>query len=307
MGRGSALKGLLLRIGRHLFELDRTRETMNALDAELDAALRGVEAGFHVRLISTFEPQLVWAPADTPAEEWLAASNPDFDQFPVRDGDATVGLLLRGSPDESKMVREAMLPLRDGMIVSADTPITDVIPALKENHCRLVLRGGRINGLVTQSDLLKLPVRMLLFGLITHLEICLRALVRRRSSWPDWLERLPTDRRRRRVREAYEASRAERLDPDPLEFTNLSDVVSLLSTDLGLDSSFEADMRDITRFRNDIAHAHTYVRSSADVQRLVTQFTSIRCWIQRVSEITGSARQGPEGAAGVTRAVTPGT
>ena len=171
---------------------------LTPLDIELSSALTAIEAGFHVRLIATFEPDLVWAPADAVASEWLADNYPEFDQFPVRDGEAVIGLLVReGGLHATKSVRSIMQPLRDGMIVSADMPITELIPSLCDSSCRLVLRGGRINGLVTQSDLLKLPVRMLLFGLASHLEMCLRAVVRARCPWPMWLrESLPTVGRR---------------------------------------------------------------------------------------------------------------
>src|SRR5205807_6667849 len=123
------------------------------------------------------EPDLVCAPAEADATAWLSDSNPDFDQFPVKQGDATVGILLREGDHTMKIVRDAMQPLCEGLIVSADMPIADLIPQLRESHYRLVLRGGRIDGLVTQSDLLKLPVRLVVFALITHLEQVMADLI----------------------------------------------------------------------------------------------------------------------------------
>jgi hypothetical protein len=101
---------------------------MGKLDSELETALNAMEASFHVRLIGTFAPDLVCAPAEAEAAPWLAQNNPDFDQFPVSQGDATVGVLLRQGNHDNKTVREAMHPLRDGMIVSAHMPIADLIP-----------------------------------------------------------------------------------------------------------------------------------------------------------------------------------
>jgi hypothetical protein len=54
---------------------------MGRLDAELDADLKAMELSFHVRLIGTFPPDLICAPADTDAASWLASNNQDFDQF----------------------------------------------------------------------------------------------------------------------------------------------------------------------------------------------------------------------------------
>jgi hypothetical protein len=261
------------------------------LDRDLHATLSGMEQGFQVRLIATFDPDVVSAPPDAIASEWLASHHPAFDQFPVRDGDATIGVLLRDRTAEpqKRTVREAMHPLRDGMMVSADTPIADLIPALKEGHCRLVLRGDRINGLVTQSDLLKLPVRMLFFGLITHLEIVLRAVIGRRLAWEGWAERLPGDRRRQ-VRREFKSVQDARLDPDPLEFTVFGDLIDVLRGEADFDAAFIEDLMRIRAFRNTIAHAKTYVQRPEDVVELVTTFMAIRSAIERASRIAGTEK-----------------
>src|SRR5437016_8736336 len=104
---------------------------MTGLDAQFESALQALEASFHVRLIGTFPPELVWAPADAQAASWLATNYLDFDQFPVNDGDATVGILLRDGDNKGETVRDVMQRLREGLIVSADMPIADLIPQLR--------------------------------------------------------------------------------------------------------------------------------------------------------------------------------
>lgn len=262
---------------------------MSGLDGELEAALKAMEASFHVRLISTLEPELVWAPADAQATSWLAENHPDFDQFPVKQDDATVGILLRQGDHIGKTVREAMQGLRDGLIVSADMPITELILQLSDNHYRLVLRGGRIDGLVTQSDLLKLPVRMLLFGLISHLELCLRALVRERVPGQDWLNSLRPNRRQE-IKGKLTKLQEARFEPDPLEFTYFSDVVDVLMLQPDLGAGFKTEMDAIRDLRNDTAHAKTYISSAADVKQFAHRFHNIHFWIDRVSAILKAAR-----------------
>src|SRR5258708_6144342 len=107
---------------------------MTALSRELNAALKAMELSFHVRLIGTFDDELIWAPSDVEAVPWLDANYPDFDQFPVKQKDGTVGVLLRGGDHTGKSVSKAMRPLREGLIVSADMPITDLITQLSDNH-----------------------------------------------------------------------------------------------------------------------------------------------------------------------------
>lgn len=70
---------------------------------------------------------MAWAPAEADADEWLAANHQDFDQFPVRQEGHAVGILIRDGTHSGKVVRDAMQPLRDGLIVSADMPIVELI------------------------------------------------------------------------------------------------------------------------------------------------------------------------------------
>ena len=177
-----------------------------------------------------------------------------------------------------------MQPLSEGIIVSADMPIADLIPQLRESHYRLILRGSRIDGLVTQSDLIKLPVRMLLFGLISHLEMCLRELIRRRAPWPKWLALLEP-KQRMAVRKQLTKLKSARFEPDPLEFTNFSDVVDVLSKLQALGPAFRDEANRIRHLRNDIAHAKTYIASAADVRQFVERFNHIRGLIDRVSMV----------------------
>jgi hypothetical protein len=262
---------------------------VTGLDTELEAALKAMEASFHVRLISTVDPDLVWAPAEAEAARWLAENYLEFDQFPVKQGDATVGILLREGDHASKTIREVMQVLRDGLIVSADMPITDLILQLRDNHYRLVLRGGRIDGLVTQSDLLKLPVRMLLFGLISHLELCLRALIRVRVTGQEWIDLLQS-KRRNEIKGKLDKLKKARFEPDPLELTYFGDVVKVLAHQRDLGAGFKTDMDALHNLRNDLAHAKTYISSATDVKQLANQFQNIQLWITKISEILKAAQ-----------------
>lgn len=71
-----------------------------------------------------------------------------------------------------------MLPLSDRMLVAANMPMLDFIPLLGENPFWLVVFGSRIDGIVTRSDLLKLPVRICVFTLVTHLELVMMNRIR---------------------------------------------------------------------------------------------------------------------------------
>jgi hypothetical protein len=257
---------------------------MAGLDAELRAALRAMESSFQVRLIGMFAQDLIWAPADAKAAPWLEQNHPHFDQFPVKQGNATVGILARHGDHDGKTVHQAMAPLSERVIVSADMPIADLIPQMSESHFRLILRGGCMDGLVTQSDLLKLPVRILLFGLISHLELCLRALVREAAPWPEWVESLES-KRRKEVRSKMVVLKKSHLEPDPLEFTYFSDVLAVVKKKGLLGDGFEHQASEILILRNDTAHAKTFINSADDVRQFAGRFTNLRDLIDRVSRM----------------------
>jgi hypothetical protein len=266
---------------------------MAGLDTELAAALKAMEASFHARLIGTFEPDLVWAPADAEAAPWLARNAPDFDQFPVKRGDATVGVLLRGGDHSGKAVCNVMQRLRDGLIVSADMPIADLIPQLRESHYRLVLRGGRIDGLVTQSDLLKLPVRLVVFALITHLEQVMAGVVS--ALWPNdsWCAEL-SEGRQRKINTKESALRDRGMNPPRIDLTEFSDKRDLCKLVIGGSSSrFVEELDSLRNLRDQIAHASTFIDLSdgkKGVVAFVNQFESATRWINELTRLVAEKK-----------------
>jgi hypothetical protein len=266
---------------------------MTRLDAELDAVLKAMESSFHVRLIGTFAPDLIWAPVDAVAAPWLEKNNPDFSQFPVKQGEATVGILLRGGNHEDKTVGEAMQALSEGLIVSADMPIADLIPQLRETHHRLVLRGGRIDGLVTQSDLLKLPVRLLVFAFIAHLEQVMTDVIRTRWPGDSWIGAL-SEGRQLKINKKEGELRCRDMNPPKIELTEFCDKRDLCKQLMdGGKSRFEEDLDDLRGLRDQIAHASTFVDHSegkTGVAAFVDKFESAKRWIDELTRLTAKSK-----------------
>jgi hypothetical protein len=265
---------------------------MAGLDAEIEVALRAMKASFHVRLIGTFEPDLVWAPAEANAAAWLAKNNPDFDQFPVKQGNATMGILLRQGDHTGKTVNDAMQPLREGLIVSADMPIADLISHLRESHYRLVLRGGRIDGLVTQSDLLKLPVRLVVFALITHLEQVMAEVISDRWPKDSWFEELSNGRQCKILKKESEL-RGRGMNPPKIELTEFGDKRDLCRQLIDVSKSkFKEELDDLRDLRDQIAHAATFIDRSdgkTGVTAFVDKFESAKRWIDGLTKLTAKS------------------
>ena len=261
---------------------------MAVLTRSFEAAREATKAAFHVRLIGTFEPDLVCAPVDAIADAWLDTAPPDFDQFPVRDADRTLGLLVRGDCP-GRLVRDAMLPLSEELIVSADMAIAELIPRMRTLPCRLILRGDRIDGLVTQSDLLKLPVRIVVFGLLTHLEMVMADLVS--THWPadEWLTALGPGRRAKLL-EKETVLRQRGLNPPRIELTEFADKRDLCKRLLaGGRTRFDREMDGLRNLRDQLAHAATFVDDaggSRGIGSLVDQWDAARYWVQELMVLT---------------------
>jgi hypothetical protein len=115
-----------------------------------------------------------------------------------------VGLLEIASYGHSATVgpsvRKAMRPLSEENLIGADASILAFVRDADFRKCRLVVLGSQISGLVTLSDLQRLPARAALFGLVTHLEILMAEVIRREFKGGGEWARYLSDRRQGRLR-----------------------------------------------------------------------------------------------------------
>ena len=74
--------------------------------------------------------------------------------------------------------RNVMRGLDDSMLVSAEECLPKFLPFLQDCPYRLVVKGTEIQGIVTLSDVAKLPVRLMAFTLVTHLEMLMARVIR---------------------------------------------------------------------------------------------------------------------------------
>jgi CBS domain-containing protein len=102
-----------------------------------------------------------------------------FDQAPVVDGEAVVGLVrsvdLR---DGVATVGEALEPIRAEHLVSADAPVAKALAWLREVPCLFVLDGRQVTGFFVEADLNKQPARTYFYLLVASLEAGLARLLR---------------------------------------------------------------------------------------------------------------------------------
>jgi hypothetical protein len=264
-----------------------------AFESEIfDLTMKGLEAGLKVGDIATYG-FLTCEASDNASEVLERPAFALFDCIPVRDGERVIGVLERNGRSVSGTARSSMRPLDDTLLVAADEALKGFIPLLVESPHRLVVRGARIDGIVTSSDVHKLPVRLLAFALVTHLEMTMTDVIRRTSSEDEWLGCLG-ERRRGRVLQKLEDLRARNFDPPLLELTDFCDKRDILAKK-GLFGSEKAqairDFRQIEELRNSVAHAATYAQDAERFREFVDLLGLAEAWIRRLSGSGSSSDQ----------------
>jgi hypothetical protein len=117
-----------------------------------------------------------------------------------------------------------MRPLDQSILITSGTGVLRYIEEAEESPCRMVLRQTRIAGIVTISDLQKLPVRPALFLVVTHLEPLMAAAIRSRFAGQfdeAWLALLGS--RRGGVEERWRDLNSKNLAIDRINATQFAD------------------------------------------------------------------------------------
>jgi predicted transcriptional regulator len=175
----------------------------------LSQTLQGLAMGVQVRHIAT-APLCFCSASDQVGAVLSAAEFKIYSQIPVRNGDRTCGVLERAHCNLEGTVRQAMKALDDSILVAAGAPLMEYLEMATNSGYRLVVDGGNVNAIVTRSDLQKLPVRVVVFTLITNLELLMADVIRSlKLVPPGWKQHL-SDGRREKVKEKFDKLRTNR-------------------------------------------------------------------------------------------------
>lgn len=261
------------------------------------SAFEALHWGLTVSLIATPRIQLKECRPEESIATVQRRNKEGYDFLPVVEGDAEdptiVGLFhakrYQARPPVSGIVRDNMDKLSDANLIGANASILDFLSEVSSRPFRLLVSGKRIDGLVSWSDLQKLPVRVALFGLITGLEIVMSAAIRSEYPTDDgWLCHLSCGRRKK-VRKEIEKSHENDSDVDALLFTQISDKGTILrkskSWDLGESGGkLEEHFSRIRDLRDKLAHANDYATTLDDaneVCRTVQKLLELRRMIEK--------------------------
>jgi len=252
--------------------------------------MSGLERGLQVAHITTAADQLRYCQHDEEIEAVLNRSDLlQFDQIPVQEQGVIIGLVRKLTvPFGAKgPARRHMQLLGESILVSADASLLEYI--LNDSLDRLVIHGTKIHGLVTRSDLLKLPVTLLGFALVTHVEAVMLTLIRAigvgEQIWLGYLEQGS----RKDIRKRYKQLTEKRSDPDLLELTTFSNKHTILEH-LAAEETYASclpdresisQLEEIRQLRNIIAHTGGKVDSPDSIQELIGLLRLTQNWIER--------------------------
>jgi hypothetical protein len=194
----------------------------------------------------------------------------DYDQIPVRDCTRIVGVLERISGERK--------PLNEDILVSADEALASFICTLRHQAYRLVVDGTSITGIVTWSDLLKLPVFLLAYSLIAQLELLMNKVIARhyRDS-DDWLQLLD-EKEVNAIESNRGIYRNQNLFLPTVELADFKHKAKAVRQFLS-GCNFEGDLKNLGRLRIAVAHVHRVVRSNAELHAFIDSIETATKWI----------------------------
>lgn len=277
-------------------------------DAGTGDVFHALQAELTVELISTKRPQLMTCAPHESLSDVMAENDAPYDFLPVvASGDGPQGRIiglfhaerLFGKKPWKGRIEQHYAPLSEDHLIGADTSIRDFVVDADNKPCRLVISGPEIVGLVSLSDLQKLPVRAALFALITGLEISMSETIKRGCpSADDWKQHL-TPGRHEKINDESEKSRQDDGFVDETLFTQFCDKADILRKGFCLPEGeskigFRKKLKQIRDLRDALAHANEYAASPDQARRVCA---AVRNLLTLRDAIVNMKRLGSDGVA----------
>lgn len=235
----------------------------------------GLDEGLRVRHIANFP--LIKCQADEDMEEaFLRPEYKDFDQLPITDGGRIVGIAERAEP----RVRR---PLDDSVLVAADNPLSNFLHTVHQQPYRLVVDGTAITGIVTWSDLLKLPVTVFAFSLIAQLELAMNGRIREKYGEGEGWFKLLGRREKAKILGWRHKLEGENLALSLLELAAFAHKAKVLRPTLAAGRDFDRDLKSLKSLRDEVAHLKDIMRSDAGLKILVERIETAEAWLEMLS------------------------
>jgi hypothetical protein len=231
-----------------------TRWASPVIDSQAGQIFQSARSNGPVSLIATPWSAVVTRPVAWATGEEASRELLDFDQVPLTssDGLSVQSIYVRGV---------GVLPVHAGMFMAANAPLLAFVETADRQRFRLLVEGGEIFGLVTLSDLQRLPVNTLLFGIVIAVEALLVEWIRDhcRDDRDKWLRFLGRQRQGR-IERYYRESMTKNVAIDCLSCASFTDKVEA-AIGLGLLARMDVNhvrLEALVELRNDICHVKEF-------------------------------------------------
>jgi PII-like signaling protein len=232
----------------------------------------GLDEGLRVRHIAAF-PLMTFPHGDL-GTILAKPELQDFDQIPITDGARIIGVLERSGSKELRRID-------DSVLVSADDLLSHFIHTVHEQPYRLIVDKTAITGIVTWSDLLKLPVLVLAFSLVAELELAMNRRIKEKYGSSDkWLELVDDKEAIQKITGRRRKLTKENLVLPTIELADLIAKARVFRQMLGTGRDFDTDLESVRGLRNDVAHVKEIVRREADLKRFVIRLETAEEWLR---------------------------
>lgn len=250
------------------------------LGTSVDDFLASVRSHFPVSLIATPRKDLLCRPKEITQGIEEDQELTGFDQIPLTDGsgDQIVAMYVKG---------EGVVELREDLFMAADASLLSFLESADRQRFRLLISGGGVYGMVTLSDVQKLPVYAVLFSLVVAVEMLLMDWIRRASRGDDevWFQYLDRDQRRK-VETHWKQRKNDNMDIDRLSVASFGQEVTA-AEGLGLFKGHADQLECIKRLENlrhQVCHAMEVAPTSEQALKIPEHVRNACALIEWLSE-----------------------
>lgn len=251
-----------------------------------------IAGSFAVRHVHTPAARLKGFEVEHPASEAVdVMTTHTFDFAPVyRDG-RLLGRVAREDLVGASRVGDALQPLAGSYIVSASSPMRELLRWLSSDPWLLTVDGRDISGVVTPSDLNRQASRTYLYMLVVDLELTLAAAIRDHFEDQAVAMELVGNTARVEIEKLATEARNSNLDPDLVSFMNLSNLLHIagkippIREDMfGYETrnQWKKDTGAFIEIRHDVMHPVRQLLNDQDgIERLVDLESRLRSFLSK--------------------------
>ena len=187
-----------------------------------------------------------------------------------------------------KNVSDIAAEIKPEFIMSSKASISEFIQSDREDGWYFILRGRKIDGIVTTADLQKLPVRTLIASLIIHVEILMTEFIKKfYKDENEWFIGLRLQRQKR-IEGNWKKLREDDLTVDRITVSFFCDKRDGILNKFNFHSfskgTAKSELINVEKLRNSVFHANNYTASIESTKSSIEAAKLALAWIDRLQD-----------------------